>query len=90
VHEWVIKIGPHHLQGGGARSWVDTSPHPSMEGRDQGGGGLDIHSCSVHLQTIQKSKRQPATFKLEWAHNVVLFVCFVKSWSHKHIYSVVS
>ena len=65
VHGWVVKISPHHLQGGGARSWVDTGPHSSMEGRDQGGGGLDIPSCSVHPQTIQESKRHPTTFKLE-------------------------
>ena len=39
VDRWVVRIKPHHLDGGGQVSWVDISPHPSMEGRGQDGGG---------------------------------------------------
>jgi len=39
VDRWVVRIKPHHLDGGGQVSWVDIGPHPSTEGRGQDGGG---------------------------------------------------
>jgi len=39
IDQWVVRIKPHHLDGGGQVSWVDIGPHPSTEGRGQDGGG---------------------------------------------------
>lgn len=39
VDRWVVRIWPHHLDGGGQVSWVNIGPHPSTEGRGQDGGG---------------------------------------------------
>ena len=53
----VVRIGPHHLHGGGARSWVDIGPHPSVEGRDKdagdsGRGGDDSGGGWVEVRTM--------------------------------------
>jgi hypothetical protein len=38
----VVRIKPHHLDGGGQVSWVDIGPHPSTEGRGQDGGTTKV------------------------------------------------